>query len=174
MNVMEDVMKTCLLKLILLMLFCLPAHAVDLDGDAPDFTLKSMSGENLRLQELRGQVVLVNFWATWCGPCRQEMPVLDQIHKRYESMGFAVLGLNVDTDAAKARKIAERLGVSFPLLLDTDQKVSKQYEVSAMPFTVLVDRDGAVRYIHEGYKPGDEGVYVDRLKALLRSSRVGD
>lgn len=167
-------MKTHPLKLILLVLFCLPAHGVEMDGVAPDFTLKSLSGENLRLQELRGQVVLVNFWATWCGPCRQEMPVLDQIHKRYESMGFAVLGVNVDTDEAKVRKIAERIGVSFPLLLDTDQEVSKRFDVSAMPFTVLLDRDGAVRYIHEGYKPGDEGVYVDRLKSLLRSSRIGD
>ena len=142
--------------------------AVELDHPAPDFTLKSMSGENLRLAELRGKVVLINFWASWCGPCRQEMPILDRIHQRYEPTGFSVIGINVESDPTKARKIADRAGLEFPLVLDQDQQVSKAYDVQAMPYTVLVDRDGKVRYIHAGYKPGDEKKYVNRLKALLR------
>ena len=82
--------------------------------------------------------------------------------------GFTVLGVNVDEAPEKARKIADRLTLDFPLLLDTDQAVSEAYSVNAMPFTVLVDRDGKVRYVHRGYKPGDEAQYVDKLKPLLR------
>ncbi len=144
------------------------AWAVGLDQVAPDFTLHSLSGENLRLQEFRGKVVLINFWASWCGPCRQEMPILDRIHKRYEPAGFTVLGVNVESEQDKARKIADRLGVSFPLLFDTGQQVSEDYDLKSMPYTVLVDRDGKIRYIHHGYKPGDENKYINRLKALLR------
>ncbi len=162
------------LFLIVTLLLAGSASAVDLDEVAPDFILKSMAGDNLRLEEYRGQVVLVNFWASWCGPCRQEMPVLERIQSRYEPMGFTVLGVNVDTDEAKARKVAERAGVSFPLLLDRGQTVSKQYDVSSMPYTVLVDRDGSIRYIHHGYKPGDENHYIDRLRDLLRASRGAD
>ncbi len=143
-------------------------QAVELNQLAPDFTLKSMSGENLRLEEFRGKVVLINFWASWCGPCRQEMPILDRIHQRYKPTGFSVLGINVESDPRKARKIAERVGVAFPLVLDQSQTVSKAFDVQAMPYTVLLDRDGMVRYIHAGYKPGDENIYIDRLKALLR------
>lgn len=144
------------------------AWAVSLDQVAPDFTLRSLSGENLRLQEYRGKVVLINFWASWCGPCRQEMPILDRIHKRYEPAGFTVLGVNVEGEQDKARKIADRLDVSFPLLFDVGQQVSEDYALKSMPYTVLVDRDGQIRFIHHGYKPGDENKYIDRLRTLLR------
>ena len=153
---------------ILLTLWLTAATAVAPSSQAPDFTLKSLQGENLRLKEYRGQVVLVNFWASWCGPCRQEMPLLDKIQKRYEPAGFTVLGVNVEGKRDKMMKIARKLNVSFPLLIDQDQRVSEAYGVDAMPYTVLVDRDGRVAYIHRGYKPGDEAKYVDKLKALLR------
>ncbi len=143
--------------------------AVEPDQDVPDFTLKAMTGENIRLEELRGQVVLINFWASWCGPCRQEMPILQKIHDRYEPLGFTVLGVNVDEEPAKANRIVERLKLDFPLLLDSKQEVSEAYDVNAMPFTVLVDRSGVVRYVHRGYKPGDESHYVNKLKPLLRT-----
>ena len=149
-------------------LIYIPASALEPDQPVPDFTLKSMSGDNLRLEELRGQVVLINFWASWCGPCRQEMPVLQKIHDRYEKLGFTVLGVNVDEQPEKARRIVDRLTLDFPLLLDTNQTVSEAYQVNAMPFTVLVDRNGTVRYVHRGYKPGDEAQYVNKLKPLLR------
>ena len=141
---------------------------VDLHQPAPDFTLPTLAGDNLRLQEYRGKVVLINFWASWCGPCRQEMPILDRVHKRYEAAGFSVLGVNVEGEESKARQIAERLGVNFPLLFDKGQQVSDEYDLKSMPYTVLVDRDGQIQYIHQGYKPGDENEYINRLKGLLR------
>ena len=154
--------------LLFYLFICAPAYAVEPSESVPDFTLKSMRGDNLRLEELRGQVVLINFWASWCGPCRQEMPLLQQIHQRYAPMGFTVLGVNVDESPEKAQRIVDRMTIDFPLLLDTNQAVSESYQVDAMPFTVLVDRDGVVRYVHRGYKSGDEAQYVDKLRPLLR------
>jgi peroxiredoxin len=135
---------------------------------APDFALKSSTGDNLRLSEFRGDVVMINFWATWCGPCRQEMPLLDQLYSRYKRVGFNLLGVNIDDDSRRAMEMIEELGVSFPVLFDAHKEVSKLYEVDAMPVTVLVDREGNVRYVHHGYKPGYEDKYLDQVRSLLR------
>ena len=135
---------------------------------APDFALKSSSGANLRLSEYRGDVVMINFWATWCGPCRQEMPLLDELYTRYQRVGFNLLGVNIDDDSRRAMQMIEELGVNFPVLFDAQKEVSKLYEVEAMPVTVLVDREGNVRYVHHGYKPGYEDKYLDQVRSLLR------
>jgi len=135
---------------------------------APDFALKSSTGENLRLSEYRGDVVMINFWATWCGPCRQEMPLLDELYNRYQRVGFNLLGVNIDDDSRRAMQMAEELGIDFPVLFDATKEVSRLYEVEAMPVTVLVDREGTVRYVHHGYKPGYEQKYLDQVRALLR------
>lgn len=137
-------------------------------AQAPDFTLKSDDGANLKLSELRGEVVLINFWASWCGPCRQEMPLLSELHDKYKEMGFTVLGVNVEEDSSQARKLLQDMPVSFPVLFDNDSTVSRQYEVVAMPSTVLVDRDGNMRYLHKGYKPGEEAIYLDKVRSLIR------
>ncbi len=135
---------------------------------APDFALKSATGENLRLSEFRGDVVMINFWATWCGPCRQEMPLLDELYSRYQRVGFNLLGVNIDDDSRRAMQMVEELGVTFPVLFDARKEVSKLYEVEAMPVTVIVDRQGTVRYVHHGYKPGYEEKYLDQIRSLLR------
>lgn len=135
---------------------------------APDFTLKSASGVNLKLSEFRGEVVLINFWASWCGPCRQEMPLLSELHLQYRDLGFTVLGVNVEEDTRKARKLLADAPVSFPVLFDSDSVVSREYDVVAMPSTMLVDRNGKLRYLHKGYKPGLEAVYQQQVRDLLQ------
>jgi len=150
------------------LLLCSSAAGVAVQDDAPGFTLKNIDGSNLKLDEYRGQVVLLNFWASWCGPCRQEMPLLDKIHQRYEDAGFAVLAVNVEGKAAPARALASETKVSYPVLIDEDQLVSQLYDLQAMPSSVLIDRDGVVRYIHRGYQPGDEDKYLKLVKALIR------
>ena len=135
---------------------------------APDFTLRTLSGPNTRLQEQRGRVVMINFWATWCGPCRQEMPHLNRLYDKYRSAGFVLLGVNVDDDARNAADVALKLGIKFPVLLDTDKAVSHLYDLSTMPSTVLIDRDGRVRYIHKGYLAGVEDVYDKQIRELLK------
>lgn len=144
------------------------ANAVSIQGKAPNFTLKSNTGKNIKLSELRGQVVLLNFWASWCGPCRQEMPLLEKLQQRYSALGFTVLGVNVEEDSSKARTLLKDIPVSFPILFDTQNTVSKQYKVSAMPSTVMIDRDGNMRYLHKGYKPGDEAQYKKWVKQLIK------
>ena len=135
---------------------------------APDFTLHAMSGPNLRLKEQRGRVVMVNFWATWCAPCRQEMPQLNRLYEKYRASGFVLLGVNVDDDTSKAAEVAKKLGLTFPVLLDTDKKVSKLYDLSTMPSTVIIDRDGKVRYVHRGYLAGYEDNYEKQIRELLK------
>jgi peroxiredoxin len=157
-----------LVAVMLVSLLSVSSHAVDIREEAPDFTLKGLDGTNLRLEEYRGKVVLINFWASWCGPCRQEMPLLDRLHHRYEDTGFAVLGINVEGERAPAQKIVDKTKVTFPVPIDENQKVSELYSLEAMPSTVVVDRDGVVRYIHRGYKPGDEAKYVEVVKQLIR------
>ena len=135
---------------------------------APDFALKSTTGENLRLSEYRGDVVMINFWATWCGPCRQEMPLLDELYARYHRVGFNLLGVNIDDDTTRALRMVEELDLHFPVVFDTRKEVSRLYNVEAMPATILVDREGKIRHVHHGYKPGYEDKYLDQIRALLR------
>ena len=144
------------------------AAAVTTDRAAPDFTLRTLDGPNLRLQEQRGRVVLVNFWATWCGPCRQEMPHLNRLYDKYRAAGFTLLGVNIDDDARNAAGLSTKLGLKFPVLLDTDKKVSHLYDLATMPSTVLIDRDGRVRFIHLGYKDGYENTYEKQIRELLK------
>lgn len=145
------------------------AHAnITPQAQAPDFTLKSADGRNLRLAEQRGQVVLVNFWASWCGPCRVEMPHLNKIYDKYRASGFTLLAVNIDDDAQVGAATAARWGLKFPVLMDADKKVSRLYDLGSMPATVLIDRDGKVRYLHRGYRDGMEETYDRQVRELVK------
>ncbi len=161
--------KTSLTVLTLLfgLLLTAPTMAVEVGKMAPDFTLASASGKNLRLADYRGKVVLVNFWATWCAPCRKELPYLEALYKKYKGKGFVLLGVNVDKNPDVAREMAAEFKVTFPVLFDNLQKVSKRYKLRAMPSTVIIDRSGKVRYVHLGYKKGYEKKYAKNIRALL-------
>jgi thiol-disulfide isomerase/thioredoxin len=149
---------------------CAPARAGDPGGQAPEFALPVRGGSELSLASLRGQVVMINFWASWCGPCRQEFPILDQIHRKYHPMGFAMLGVNVEPDPGDAERFLKDTPVSFPILFDRANAVSRRYDVSGMPTTILVDRKGRVRWLHRAYKPGDENEYIAQIRAMLKES----
>lgn len=165
-------MKRIIGRSLLLLIFTVAAAAVTLGAatkrDAPDFTLPSRGGESVTLSSLKGQVVMINFWATWCGPCRQEMPLLEEIYSRYNRMGFTLLGVNVEEDSRGADAFLKETPVSFPVLFDSENEVSKLYDVIAMPSTVILDREGTVRYLHKGYKPGYENEYLSQIRTLLK------
>ena len=144
---------------------------VELSGPSKDFTLKSNKGKNIRLSDLRGQVVMLNFWASWCGPCRQEMPLLDKLSQRYGPAGFTLLSINTEEDVNEANGFLKDTPVTFPVLYDTTKKVSDMYKVDAMPTTVLIDCDGNMNYLHRGYVAGDEKIYKKRVKKLLASCK---
>jgi peroxiredoxin len=146
----------------------LPALAGSTGSPAPTFTLASSGGSEVSLAQYKGQVVMINFWASWCGPCREEFPLLDSIYKKYSRMGFTLLGVNVEPDSQAANAWLKQTPVSFPILYDKDSKVSKLYDVAGMPSTVLIDRSGKLRMLHRGYKPGDENEYLDSIRTLIR------
>lgn len=137
------------------------------DTMAPDFNLPGKSGTPIVLSKYKGSVVMLNFWASWCGPCRTEMPLMDQIYKKYAKAGFVLLGVNVDTDSADAQKFLSQVPVSFPIAYDRDNKVSKLYNVAEMPSTFFIDRKGHLRELHRGYNPGDENGYLREIRTLI-------
>jgi thiol-disulfide isomerase/thioredoxin len=145
-----------------------PALAVAPAGPAPKFQLASMAGKPVNLDQFKGQVVMLNFWASWCGPCRAEMPILEKLHTKYKPMGFTMIGVNVEPDSAEAAKWLQATPVTFPILFDTKSEVSKLYSVQSMPSTVIIDRKGNLRWLHRGYKPGDENEYLNQIRALVR------
>ena len=148
--------------------FAWSAAATDAAAPAPTFTLASRTGGQVSLADLKGQVVMINFWASWCGPCRKEFPALDQIYAKYKPMGFTLVAINVESEKSDAEKFLAATPASFPILFDPDNKVSGSYGVSAMPTTVLVDRDGGVRHVHQGYREGYELTYEKQVRELLK------
>jgi thiol-disulfide isomerase/thioredoxin len=139
-----------------------------MNATAPAFELPTRAGGRISLESLRGQVVMINFWASWCGPCRQEFPALDQIYRKYGPMGFSLIAVNVESDPTDAERFLAKVPVSFPIAYDRDNVVSGEYGVSAMPTTLIVDRKGQVRWLHRAYKPGDEDEYLNQIRAMLR------
>ncbi len=143
-------------------------HAKEVSGPAPDFTLPDSQGNPMSLKDFRGEVVMINFWASWCIPCRQEMPFLEKLYQRYKDLGFTIIGINVEEDTQMAHAMLKKIPVSFPILFDQKNDVSKLYQVSGMPTTILIDKDGNKRFEHKGYMPGIEEKYKKQVKALIR------
>ena len=148
---------------------CVPAaYAMPHSLREDSANLESHAGGQLSLADYQGQVVMINFWASWCGPCRQEMPLLEALYQRYEPLGFTLLGVNVDADSQQAMQYLKEVSVSFPVVLDTTNDISQTYDVVAMPSTILIGRDGTSRYIHHGYQPGYEDEYQRQIRELIK------
>jgi cytochrome c biogenesis protein CcmG/thiol:disulfide interchange protein DsbE len=133
---------------------------------APDFTLETQDGGTISLADLRGQVVLVNFWATWCPPCRAEMPDIQQVYDRYREQGFTVLAVNQQEGEAQVAPFADQMGLTFPILMDRDGSVSARYRVNGLPSTFFVDRDGIVQNVTLG-GPMSEAFIDSQVSSLL-------
>ena len=163
-------MKNLVAGIVAALVVALPAVAADQNGPAPEFTLPQKGGGTIDLAKYKGQVVMLNFWASWCGPCRTEMPFLENIYSKYNKLGFTMVGVNVEPDSKAADDWlkASSVPVTFPVGYDTKSQVSRLYDVTGMPSTVIVDRKGNLRYIHHGYKPGDENEYMDTIRKLVR------
>lgn len=134
---------------------------------APDFALKSMTGENLRLSEYRGEVVILNFWSTDCGTCVLQMPAVQKLYEQYRGSGLQVLGINIDRNSRRAREMVEKLKLAYPVLFDAERSVSREYKLNALPFVVVIDRDGAIRYTHSRYRSADRHLYRGQIDELL-------
>lgn len=132
---------------------------------APDFTLRDLSGAPVQLAELRGQVVLINVWATWCPPCRAEMPAIQTVYEQYRGEGFTVLAVNIREDAATISDFMAQNGLTFPALLDDDGAVSNRYQARVYPSSYFVDRAGVVRAVYRG--PMARSVIASTVEQLL-------
>jgi len=137
---------------------------------APDFTLRALTGEAVRLSAFRGQkAVLINFWATWCAPCRLEMPTMEKAYQRYKGKGLEILAVNVDAGPKNGVKnFTEELGLTFPALLDPKMEVLHLYRLAAIPASFLIDRHGIIQFRELGYRDWTDRGSVKILEELLR------
>ena len=143
-----------------------PAYAL-LGQGAPDFALHAAAGENVRLSEHRGEVVVLSFWSSRCSSCRTQLTALNRSLATYRSAGLSVYGVGVDDDPAQAQDFARSAGVGFALLLDPTKSVSRSYQVDNLPMTVLIDRNGTVRYVLRDYSAASSTLYLQELRTLL-------
>ncbi|MFN0073294.1 MAG: TlpA family protein disulfide reductase [Chloroflexota bacterium] len=140
-------------------------RSVEVNSRAPDFSLVTLDDRTLSLAELRGKVVVLNFWATWCTPCRAEMPALEQVYQSYRERGLVIVGIDVQEPADKVRAFLPEVGVTFPIVLDSDSRLALRYRATGLPATFIVDRAGTVRDIRLG--PYTEEMLMARLEPLL-------
>ncbi len=146
-----------------LLLLSASAHAGIGKGQrAPDFNLPSLKGPRVSLSSLKGKVVLLDFWAQWCEPCKKELPELDKLAKHYSNV--VILTVNIDKQRDNAEKLAQSLGLSLPVLLDPAGAVAGQYDLPKMPSSYVIDKKGIVRFVHEGFEGSGD---VDRFKKEL-------
>jgi len=134
---------------------------------APDFTLEDLSARRWTLKDLRGKVVFLNFWATWCIPCRQEMPAMEKLHREFKGQGFEVVAVNFREGEGEIREFLQELGLTFTVLLDKDGKVSEEYGVWSLPLSYFIDRKGAFMGKAVGSREWDSQVARSFFRELL-------
>ncbi|MBD3286845.1 redoxin domain-containing protein [candidate division WOR-3 bacterium] len=133
---------------------------------APDFTLKDMSGKSHTVSAYKGKVVLLDFWATWCGPCKKEIPHLEAIYNKYKSQGFAALGIGLDKESNLERYLS-KTPIAYTVLVDEKGVSGGLYGISGIPRTILIDKKGRIAYDHTGYRPGMENQIEQEVTSLL-------
>lgn len=155
--------------LALLIFFLAGGRALALDtGDrAPNIGLEDLAGNDVDLQDLRGKVVLVDFWASWCEPCKEELPFLNRLYRSKRADGLVVIGVSVDRRLRNVRNFLRDTPVSFPVVHDADQDVADRYSPPTMPTSFLIDRRGVIRFIHRGFRDGDDEEITDHVNELL-------
>ncbi|MGA2207446.1 MAG: TlpA disulfide reductase family protein [Terracidiphilus sp.] len=140
-----------------------------LNRKAPEFTLKDLNGQSLRLASFRGKVVLLNFWATWCAPCQVEMPVFAAWQRQYAPQGFQVIGISMDDEPAPARHLVERMKLNYPVAMGNERLGARYGGVLGLPLTFLIDRNGVIRARFQGET--DVKAIEIRVRALLAQPR---
>ena len=133
------------------------------EGDRPELALTDIDGQQVELQQLRGSVVLIDFWATWCTPCHEALPFYERMLEQYGDQGLEVLAVSIDADADDIREFADELSLTLPLLHDADQQAFARFNPAAMPTTYFVDPDGEVQTVHIGFDGDDR----DQLEANI-------
>jgi len=152
----------------LLCLVGLSSHAANVGEPAPDISLPLLGQQHgLDLKQLKGKVVYLDFWASWCGSCRVSLPLLSELRSDLSKNGFEVVGVNVDADTKDGVKFLEKFPVSFPILADPEGKTPELYRLKGMPTSYLIDKKGVIRHVHVGFKKSDMLKVKKQVLALL-------
>lgn len=148
--------------------FSSPALALEVGEKLPKLAFKDLAGKPVAASALAGKVVIVDFWASWCAPCKQELPALEKLHQKYKDKGLVVIGVSVDSDHDKAQALAKSLKLSFQSTHDGDHAIAEQFDPPRMPSSYVIDAKGVVRHVHEGFRAGDEAAIEREIRALLK------
>jgi thiol-disulfide isomerase/thioredoxin len=159
-------MKRSLFTLLFLIFYCSLAHSVEIGATAPE--CPAMSAKNLNAAAFKGKVLLIDFWASWCAPCRQAMPFLNALHKAYLKDGFKVIGINVDENTEEAMALLKTVSVDYPSAYDPKGECPRAFSVKAMPSSYLVDKQGKIRLIHLGFRSEDKATLSKEISELLK------
>lgn len=146
-------------------------YAIEPKQTAPDFQLPSLSGPDISLNQFKGKVVLLNFWATWCAPCREELPALQQVFSKYEGKGLVILGINEDKDQENARDFVNHYKLNFPIGFDQNFQIMNKFEVSAMPVSFLIDRNGTIKETFFGFSQKKLPHMESAIESLLEDQK---
>lgn len=142
--------------------------APEVDHVAPDFTLPDLEGNQISLSTYKGRVVLLNFWATWCPPCRLEMPTMEKAYRKYRDKGFEVVAVSVDAGPkSSVKSFLREFGLSFQVLLDPDMETLRAFRGFSLPMTVVIDRQGVIRSRELGYRDWSDGESTKLFQRLL-------
>jgi len=153
---------------IILIVSPLIAHAGTIGTKGPEFKLADIVGKEVSLEQLKGKVIFLDFWATWCAPCRDELPELEALFKKYQGQGLIVIGVNVDATAAIIAKFLDKKHITFPMLIDAKGEAGDAYRVTGLPTAFLINRDGFIRYRHGGYGKEYIKMYEKEIIELLK------
>lgn len=145
------------------------AHAVESGNPAPDFELAGASGA-VKLSNYRGKLVYLDFWASWCGPCRQSFPWMNEMQAKYGAQGLQIVGVNVDAKEKDARDFLVEMPASFAIAFDPRGETPRTYRIKGMPTSVLIDAEGKVIFEHAGFNANDKAEVENRIKAALKGS----
>ncbi len=136
--------------------------------ETPDFALEQVPGPGkVTLRGLKGKVVILDFWATWCEPCRASFPKLQELHERYKQSGLQIVGISLDDDPKEIPSFVKTYGAKFAIASDPSKDLAKKFNVKTMPSSFVLDRKGVVRFTHEGYHNGDEVELERQIRSLL-------
>ncbi|MCA9531878.1 MAG: TlpA family protein disulfide reductase [Myxococcales bacterium] len=147
----------------------LPARAASVSTGAlaPEIGLTDLAGKPVRLSDLKGKVVVVDFWATWCVPCRSELPVLQRLYERYRERGLVVVGVTVDQRIEHVRRFLKESPVSFPVVHDAEHAVAERYQPATMPSSYFIDKTGVIRHVQHGFRASDADAIEARIVQML-------
>ena len=160
--------KSLAITAILVSMLCATsALALDAGARLPEIGISDLAGRRVDLASLQGKVAVIDFWATWCAPCKQELPVLQKLYDKYKGRGLMVVGVSVDQDAANVGPFVKQLHLTFPIAHDKGHSVADRYRPPRMPSSYVVDRHGVIRYVHGGFRSGDDSKLESEINTLL-------